>query len=118
MLSSGGWSQSFNGIDSRSVAPIAFVVHAIAEQESILNVKAGKVCLQAGARLAIVLLVYQHRSQNLAGAMRSEERRVGKECRPPWSLRLHKNMTLNQSFTHHMEILLLYTPSFFELLYS
>src|SRR5690606_37582542 len=69
MLSSGGWSQSFNGIDSRSVAPIAFVVHAIAEQESILNVKAGKVCLQAGARLAIVLLVYQHRSQNLAGAM-------------------------------------------------
>src|SRR5690554_3289214 len=52
-------SKSFNGIYTRCVAPITFVVHAVSKQKPVSYFQAGKVCFQAWLCLAIVVFIYQ-----------------------------------------------------------
>src|SRR6056297_2805118 len=56
-------SESLDGINSRSVAPVTFVIHTEAKQEAVFNSQPGKIRFQTRSGLAVMLFVYQHCSQ-------------------------------------------------------
>src|SRR5690606_24380457 len=51
--------EAFDGVNAGRVTPVAFVVHAVAEQEAVCHFQAGEVAFHIGKRFAIMLLVDQ-----------------------------------------------------------
>src|SRR5690606_27619983 len=80
MISPVSVSKSFDSINTGGVTPVAFVIHAIAEQEAVFHMQAGKVGLQAGLCLTIMILVDQYCSQDFAGAVGQAIVADGAQC--------------------------------------
>ena len=59
-LGFGGLLQPFHRINARRVAPVAFVVHAVAEHIAVFALQADVVGDDVGASFAVVLFIHQH----------------------------------------------------------
>ena len=89
ILGAGGWGTALTIVLSRSRKPheVSLWVHSAERSESIRRERENKTYLP-GAKLPESIRVYPQLEGALSGAqviLRSEERRVGKECRSRWS---------------------------------
>ena len=56
-------------MDAGGVAPVALIVHAAAEEETVGDVEAGEVGAHAGTGLALMVLVHQNGTEHAGGAL-------------------------------------------------